>query len=57
MFHLPEEERIQMTPAQKMTWIATTTKTMKVSIDEFKKKQTTGQKDIRQFFQKKSQSQ
>ena len=40
-----------------MTWIEQTARTMKVSMEEYHKKQTTGQRDIRQFFEKRKDSQ
>ena len=50
MFSQPIEERLSLHETQKMTWIAQTTKTLKVSTEEYETKQTTGQRDIRQFF-------
>ena len=52
IFYQPIENRLQMNEKQKMTWIEQTTKTMKVSMEEHRKKMEDGQKDIRQFFQK-----
>ena len=40
-----------------MAWIDQTTKTLKVSMEEFKQKQTQGQKDIRTFFTQTKKSQ
>ena len=57
MFQQPIEDRYDLPEKQKMTWIENTTKTMKVSMEEFQRKQTTGQKDIRQFFTHKTKSQ
>ena len=57
LFAQPLEERLHLTTHQKMTWVTNTTRTMKVSMEEFAQKQTTGQRDIRQFFQKRKKSQ
>ena len=57
LFSQPLEDRLQLTQHQKMTWITNTTRTMKVSMAEFQSKQTTGQRDIRQFFKKRNTSQ
>ena len=54
MFNQPIEDRYALSEKQKMTWIENTTKTMKVSMEEHNIKQTTGQKDIRQFFKPKT---
>ena len=56
IFDQPLEDRLTLPHHQKMTWISQTTRTMKVSMEEFKNKQTTGQRDIREFFQKCTQS-
>ena len=56
IFETPIEERLNLSHHQKMIWIETTTKTMKVSMEEFQNKKTTGQQDIRQFFTKRTQS-
>ena len=56
LFATPLEDRLNLNNHQKMLWITTTTKTMKVSMEEFQTKQTTGQRDIRQYFTKRSQS-
>ena len=56
IFSIPIEERLKLTQHQKMTWITNTTKTMKVSMQEYQTKQTTGQRDIRQYFTKRTQS-
>ena len=50
LFSLPLEDRLQLNHHQKMTWITHTSRTMKVSMEEFNRKQTSGQKDIRTFF-------
>ena len=50
LFSQPIEERFNLTEKQKMTWLAQTTKTMKISMEAYRKKQETGQKDIQQFF-------
>ena len=57
IFAQPLEDRLSLTQHQKMTWISHTTRTMKVSMGEFQKKQTTGQRDIQKFFQKCDQLQ
>ena len=57
LFHIPMADRMALTEKQKMTWIEQTTRTMKVSMDEYQQKQTTGQRDIRQFFEKRKDSQ
>ena len=54
MFSQPIEERLSLTEKKKMNWIEQTTKTMKVSMANYADKQTTGQKDIRQFFSHKN---
>ena len=54
MFNQPIEDRYALSEKQKMTWIENTTKTMKVSMEEHNIKQTTGQKDICQFFKHKT---
>jgi len=46
IFHQPIEDRLNLSEKQKMEWIDHTTKTIKVSMEDFKKKQTQGQKDI-----------
>ena len=56
LFAQPLEERLRLITHQKMTWLTNTTRTMKVSMEEFEHKQTTGQRDIRQFFQKSKKS-
>ena len=50
LFSQPIEDRLTLSTHQKMTWITRTTQTMKVSMEEFDRKQTTGQQDIQQFF-------
>ena len=37
------EDQLKLSEKQKMTWIAQTTKTLKVSMAEYEEKQTTGQ--------------
>ena len=56
IFSIPMEDRLQLTQHQKMTCITHTTKTMKVSMQEYQTKQTTGQQDIQQYFTKRPQS-
>ena len=46
LFHQPIEECLQLSEKQKMTWIDQTTKAIKVSMDDYRNKQTQGQKDI-----------
>ena len=48
LFLQPMEDRLNLNTHQKINWIMNTTRTLKVSIEEFHHKQTTGQKDIRQ---------
>ena len=57
IFAQPLEERFQLPTHQKMTWVTNTICTIKVSMEEFAEKQTTGQRDIRQYFQKCMKSQ
>jgi len=57
LFSQPIEERINLTEKQKMTWLAQTTTTMKISMEEFRNKQKRGQKDTWQFFTKRKKSQ
>ena len=57
MFSQPIEERLSLSEKQKMRWIEQTTKTMKVSMADYEHKQTTGQRDIRQFFSAKTTNQ
>ena len=57
IFQKPIDEGLALTEKQKMTWIEQTTQTMKVSMEEYHKKQTTGQRDICQFFEKSKDSQ
>ena len=57
IFHQPIEDRLNLSEKQKMTWIEQTTKTIKVSMEDFRQKQTHGQKDIRKFFTKTKKSQ
>ena len=57
IFAQPIEERLQLPTQQKMTWVTNTTRTMQVSMAEFAEKQTTGQRDIRQYFQKSTKAQ
>ena len=53
IFSQPIKERLTLTEKQKMTWIEHTTRTMKVSMEDYQKKQTTGQRDIQQYFGKR----
>ena len=57
MFSHPLEERLKLSYHQKMTWLTQTTKTMKISMEEYAEKKTTGQQDIRKFFQTRQKSQ
>ena len=57
IFSQPIEDRLQLSEKQKMTWIDQTTQTLKVSMDDYRQKQTHGQKDIRNFFTKQKKSQ
>jgi len=57
LFHQPIDDRLALTDKQKMTWIENTTNTMKVSMEDYAIKQKSGQRDIRQFFDKKQESQ
>ena len=50
------DDRLALPYHQKMTWITNTTKTLKVSMEDFQRKQHTGQKDIRQYFTKQNKS-
>ena len=56
LFQKPIDERLQLPERQKVAWIEHTTKTMKVSMEDYAQKQKTGQRDIRQFFGKKQDS-
>jgi len=56
LFDTPLEERLELTEKQKITWIDETTATVRVSIAEHKQKMSTGQTDIRQFFQQSGSS-
>ena len=50
IFHIPKEERYNMTEHQKQHWIETTTITVYKCIAEQQKKMANGQQDIRKFF-------
>ena len=53
IFSQPIEDRLSLSAKQKMNWIEQTTKTMKISSEDYEDKQTSGQRDIRQFFSHK----
>ena len=53
LFQIPLDERYKLSERQKVAWIEHTTKTMKVSMEDYVQKQKTGQRDIRQFFGQK----
>ena len=53
IFSQPIEERLSLSEKQKMNWIEQTTKTIKISLEDYEDKQTSGQRDIRQFFSTK----
>ena len=57
MFSQLIDEQLSLSEKQKMRWIEQTTKTMKVSMAKYENKQTTGQRDIRQFFSAKDTKQ
>ena len=52
IFHKPIEERYKLNRKQKIDWIDQTTKTLYKCMADHHKNMTSGQKDIRQYFQK-----
>ena len=46
LFHITLDERLKMTENKKMTWLEQTSKTMKVSMEDYQQKMRSGQKDI-----------
>ena len=57
IFSQPVEDRLKLSYQQKMTWLTQTTKTMKISMEQYTEKKTTGQQDIRKFFKTRKKSQ
>jgi len=55
MFDMPIEQRLQQPLETLKKWLEQTYITAKVCIDEHRKKLLHGQKDIWQFFEKKSE--
>ena len=54
IFQTPQEDRFEMTLAQKRQWIEQTTTTVKISIEDQRHKIQHGQHDIRKFFPPKA---